>query len=249
MTYTQRLTDRGRPVERKKNILDLLRLTVASVEIVGTRRQALDSVAPMSEIPPALANHRHSIFETSVVFEFSQLAREDFRNHGNAAVWERPLNWDVQGSTYTRSGSVDMALFSARRSVETRIEFGKSSPRPRARPLARDEKLEIEAKKLAEAHSSRRSFRGDTAEGAMSEVENIVILWEERDSRSLKSAKFTGAKVDAWLERCKTYATAASSSAACRVELEGVAGSSLMSFEADLRRSVFVAAYSVLPKE
>lgn len=248
--YLEKLPERGRPAERTRNLQDLLRLTLAAVEIVGARREALDSVVP--PLAPEVGiptSYRHAVYETSVVFEFSQLARQDFQAHQNVAVWERPLVWQVPEGTYDRSGHIDMALFSARRDVETRIEFGKADPRLRSRPQPRDLKLEDDARKLRDARDSRRWSKDDSTTG-LRDVENFVVIWEERDTRvqgQKTTARLNGRLADAWSARCKDHAAAATTQVGCTVTLEATAASTLMSFEAKVHRSAYAAIYSVEP--
>ena len=247
--YWNRFLRRGHPAEREQNLHDLLRLTIAAAEIASTRREALDEVGKVYTdvgLPAALNDYRHATYETSVVYEFSLLAREDFARHNNVPVWERPLAWLAPGKTYWSSGHIDIALFSAARGVETRIEFGKAEIRSQARPLPRDVKLESDALKLFEAQSSRRRSRADSNEG-MKHVENFVVVWDERDSRasSRGAAKFTAAKGEHWLQMCQKHAQAAKTRLGFDVELEAAAASALMTFNRDVRRSVYAAIYSV----
>ena len=246
--YWQHFVDKGRPADRRRNLQDLLRLTLASVEIVATRREALDSVAEVNALPPTLTAYRHSVYETSVVYEFSQLARQDFEAHGNTPVWERPIAWQVPGGTYWRSGHIDMALFSRKREVETRIEFGKADPRPNSRPHPRDLKLEADARKLFEASKEHRASKNDppSNSGDEASIENFVVIWDERDSRSRPStAKLTAKRGQDWLGRCRDHATAATGRVECNVVLEAVAASTLVSFDSSVHRSAFAAIYSV----
>lgn len=246
--YWQHFVERGRPDDRRRNLQDLLRLTLASVEIVATRREALDSVTDPVGLPSTLASYRHSVYETSVVYEFSQLARQDFEAHDNTPVWERPIAWQVPEGTYWRSGHIDMALFSRKRNVETRIEFGKADPRLNSRPYPRDLKLEDDARKLFQTRLEHRASKNDpTVDDANAPaVENFVVIWEERDSRSQKStAKLTLKRGQDWLERCRHHATAAKDKTDSSVTLEAVAASTLVSFDASVHRSAFAAIYSV----
>lgn len=246
--YWQHFVDRGRPPERRRNLQDLLRLTLASVEIVGTRREAIDSVAAAGDLPAALSGYRHSVYETSVVYEFSQLARQDFEAHGNTPVWERPLAWRVPGGQNWRSGHIDMSLFSRNRGVETRVEFGKSDPRPNSRPHPRDMKLEDDARKLCEAAGSQTTRKNDAppAAGEMLRIENYVVVWEERHSEVQRTAaKLTNRRGDEWLDRCRHHAAAADARVACAVVLEAAAATTLVSFDASIHRSAYAAIYSV----
>ncbi|MFF2267330.1 hypothetical protein ACFVTZ_03630 [Cellulosimicrobium cellulans] len=246
--YWQHFVDRGRPADRRRNLQDLLRLTLASVEIVATRREALDSVAESNALPTALAAYRHSVYETSVVYEFSQLARQDFEAHGNTPVWERPIAWQVPNGKYWRSGHIDMALFSKTRNIETRIEFGKSDPRLSSRPHPRDLKLEDDGRKLFETRLEHRTSKNEALNeaGTTPSIENFVVIWEERDSRTQKStAKLTHGRGQDWLERCRHHAAAAAIKTGCSVVLEAVAASSLVSFDPAIHRSAFAAIYSI----
>lgn len=246
--YWQHFVDRGRPAERRRNLQDLLRLTLASVEIVATRREALDSVTETAALPTPLVAYRHASYETSVVYEFSQLARQDFEAHDNTSVWERPIAWQVPTGKYWRTGHIDMALFSRKRNVETRIEFGKANPRLNSRPNPRDMKLEDDARKLFETRFEHRAFKSDVAdeETAAPTTENFVVIWEERDSRFQKTtSKLTAKRGQLWLERCRHHATAATAHTGSSVTLEAVAASTLVSFNASVHRSAFAAIYSV----
>lgn len=246
--YWQHFVDRGRPDARRRNLQDLLRLTLASVEIVATRREALDSVAGVEVLPSTLAAYRHSVYETSVVYEFSQLARQDFQAHGNISVWERPVAWQVPDGKNWRSCYIDMALFSDKRKVETRIEFGKASPILNSRPNPRDRKLEEDAQKLFDLRKEHRAFKEDNPADniEVTSIENFVVIWEERDSRVHKStAKLTQKRGRDWLDRCRHHATAATRRIGCSVVLEAVAASTLLSFNSSVHRSAFAAIYSV----
>ncbi|WP_133726093.1 hypothetical protein [Nesterenkonia aurantiaca] len=226
----------------------LLRLTLASVEIVATRREALDSVAEVEGLPPTLATYRHSVYETSVVYEFSQLARQDFEAHDNTPVWERPIAWQVPDGKYWRAGHIDMSLFSAKRNVETRIEFGKANPRLNSRPSPRDLKLEDDARKLFETRQEHRASKNDTHDSTVKKrsIESFVVIWEERDSRIQKStAKLTLKRGQEWLQRCRHHATSATTKTGCNVVLEAVAASTLVSFDSSVHRSAYAAIYSI----
>ena len=222
-------------------------LTLASVEIAGTRREALDTVAGDAlGLPTSLAEYRHAVYETSVVYEFSQLARQDFEAHGNVPLWERPIAWLPAGGKYWRSGHIDMSLFSKRRNVETRIEFGKANPRPQARPHPRDTKLEDDARKLFETRSDHRARKDLEPNAGMKKIENFVVIWEERDSRRQgTAATLTRTRGQEWLKRCRHHASAATNEVGTSVVLEAVAASTLVSFDAAVRRSAFAAIYSV----
>lgn len=251
--YYSNFVRRGPASERKKNLENLLRLSLGAVEIASTRREVLDAVTPHQvTMLDNLMLPRHNVYETSVVFEFSQLAREDFARHGNLAVWERPLDWMPAAGTYRRHGSIDMALFSESRGFETRIEFGKSSP---MRRTFRDTKLESDAEKLFESKSEPPKLK--RADGTDWETENFIVLWAERDSRAIGSQggstrqagqlppRLTQAAGDKWLENCKRYAAGASKRLQIAVELETVAASSLVSLRRDHHRTAYAAIYSV----
>ncbi|MDE0572726.1 hypothetical protein ON058_04765 [Demequina sp. B12] len=245
--YRERYESRGRPPEARRNLQDLLRLTLAAVEIAGTRREAMDAVADSIQAPGSLATYRHDVYETTVVYEFGQLARQDFESHGNVAVWERPLTWTRPGGTYASSGHIDISLFNSRRQVETRIEFGKAEPRPRARP-PRDEKLESDALKLHDARNDFASRRADADAPRGYASENYVVLWDLRDSRKTKStARPTKKAFDSWFDRCSAHARAASGRLGFDVVLETAAASDMMSFKADVRRGAYAAIFQVLP--
>lgn len=246
--YWQHFVERGRPATRSRNLQDLLRLTLASVEIVATRREALDSVAQVARLPQALRTYRHAVYETSVVYEFSQLARQDFEAHGNTSVWERPIAWRAPNGKYWKTSHIDMSLFSKDGKVETRIEFGKSDPRPNSRPHPRDMKLESDALKLLEAAREHRANKDDQPPDmdAVPEIENFVVIWEARDSRIQKrTSKLTGRRGKEWLKRCRHHAAAATNNVGCSIVLEAAAASTLVSFEPDVHRSAMAAIYSV----
>lgn len=247
--YWSHQATQGRPPFRKKNLQDLLRLTLGAVELSSTRREALSSVAAGAGpkwLPGGLGAYQHAVYETGVVFEFSQLALHDFTSHGNEAVWERPLTYLPPGHKNWRTVHIDLALFSQERQVETRIEFGRADVR--SRPRARDVKLQEDAEKLLAATDARLAFKNDDEPSGM-EVENYIILWDERDSRegagTKKEAKLTAARGNAWLERCESYAEAATQDVGVPVVLETVAASSLMTLEHGSHRSAFAAIYSI----
>ncbi|MBT1634569.1 hypothetical protein [Clavibacter michiganensis] len=184
-----------------------------------------------------------------MVYEFSQLAQHDFEAHGSDAVWERPLAYVPDDHKNWRQIHVDLSLFSKKDRVETRIEFGKSDPRPAARPTPRDEKLDGDSRKLHLARDIYRAVKDDPdiAEDSRLAVENYVILWDERDSRTTSKvdAKLTGARAKLWQTRCEQYATSATATVGVAVVLEAVAASSLMTLEKDAHRNAFAAIYSI----
>lgn len=240
----------GRPPARKKNLQDLLRLTLGAVELASTRREAVGAVPAGGSptwLPGSLTEYKHAVYETSVVYEFSQLAQHDFRAHGNDAVWERPLAYLPSGAQYWRRAHIDMALFSQARKVETRIEFGKSSPNTRRLTATRDLKLEEDAHKLHEAREAHRAHKSDSdpEEDRKLTIENFVVLWDERDSRDRSDAKLTRARAEAWRKRCLTHAGSATEKLGFAVELEAVAASSLMTLENDAHRTAYAAIYCI----
>jgi|GEM_PF-1650956 len=242
--YWQHMVRRGRPPERRRNLHDLLRLTLAAVEVASTRREVLDAVGGSAKrLPSNLLRFRHAVYETSVVYEFSQLARQDFEAHGNVPLWERPISWFPPGAAYWRSAHIDMALFSTTRDVETRIEFGKAIHRPQVK---RDPKLESDAAKLHELRGEHRGSKHDPSNSGKKSVENFVVIWEERDSRTpgATDAKLTAGTGKAWLERCVEHAANASTTT-CNVVVEAAAASTLVTFEPRVHRSAFAVIYSV----
>jgi len=244
--YWSHQIERGRPAERKRNLLDLLRLTLGAVELSSTRREAMSSVAAGASpkwLPGGVSDHKHAVYETSVVFDFTQLAAHDFASHSNEAVWERPLTYLPAGATYWRRISIDLSLFSATRNVETRIEFGRA--KPKSRPTLRDEKLEEDAGKLFDARVARLAAKDDPDPSRL-DVENFIILWDERHSEQSREAKLTVNRGEVWLDRCQQYAQAATTRLnGPTVTLEGVAASSLMTLEPRTHRTAFAALYAI----
>lgn len=249
--YWEKFIDKGRPAERQKNLYDLLRLTLASIDIASARRQVLDSTEYVGAVPDYLENYSHSTYETAVVSEFYQLARHDFVHHKNSAVWERPISWRPDGGSNFRNGHIDLSLFSEARGVETRIEFGKSDPRVRTK---RDLKLESDAVKLLEAHDyflpTRPSNQADSASKSTMAIENFVVVWDEKDtSRKEKAAKLSPYQGKVWLEKCKEHAKSASHNTGGNVSLEGVSASTLLTIKRDHLRTAYAAIYSISPAD
>lgn len=264
--FYENLGDRGRPLAARKNLKDFLRLTLAAVEVVATRREVLDTVADPDRLPPALRNKRHAVYETGVVYEFSQLARADFEAHHNASLWERPV-LTPRGSTQR----IDMSLFrtvplknlrsNATRGldrlvpVETRIEFWKLDAElgedtapggTGALSIIGGKKLVEDALKLAELTASHHAGRAEADRSEPRYIENFVILWKELDGRRTDrpaDARLTQERARSWLPAARNYAVLETDRLArhghdVEIELEAVASSSLSTF----RQSAFDGA-------
>ncbi|WP_133298452.1 hypothetical protein [Tsukamurella pulmonis] len=241
--YFEHFPDRGRPPGRKRNLQDLLRITLGAVELTSTRREVLDSSANNSSnlLPKNLQKSQHAIYETTVVYEFSQLARSDFEAHNNAFVWERPIVWTVPGGKNLRSGNIDLALFSQSRDTETRIEFGKAGG---SSGSTRDPKLEEDAEKLLQASKDFRASKSESAPGiGMGTVENYVILWNQ------SKIKLTKKKMNEWDARCDSHALQASKKLSATIVLECSAAVSLSTFENGKHRTAYAAIYAVTPAD
>lgn len=244
--YKEKFPSRGQPATRKRHLQDLLRLTLGAVESVSMRREVLDATNTPRALPANVQKYKHAVYETSVIYEFSQLARRDFEAHGNSYVWERPLVWSVPGRKYLRSGHIDLALFSEDRDVETRIEFGKAAGTNRSK---HDIKLQDDALKLFEARNDYRASKNETAPGiGLGSTENFVILWNETFSA------LTERSMAAWNRRCDTHAQSASrkvnatvpaNAGRTRVVSECSAAASLTTFKANKHRTAYAVIYCV----
>lgn len=251
--FYENLGYRGRPLAARKNLKDFLRLTLAAVEVVATRREVLDTVADPKRLPPALRNRRHAIDEPGVVYEFSQLARADFEAHHNASMWERPV---LAPNNFVKR--IDMSLFrtvalknlptnntrglEALVPVETRIEFGKLDAELRddngTLYISGGMKLAEDAKKLAELGASHHAGKGPSNICESRYIENFVILWKELDGRRThdpSEAHLTAARARSWLTATRNYAVQETARLQrngneVEIELEAVASSSLSTF-------------------
>ncbi|UQN28270.1 hypothetical protein [Brachybacterium kimchii] len=265
--YVESMGSRGKPPDKKKDLRDLLRLTLASVEVSATRREVLDEVARVNRLPKALKARRHAVYETSVVYEFSQLARSDFEAHGNTALWERPILNPATG----RVQNIDMSLFrtapaasvfegadtrDGRRDVEveTRIEFGKfdgtlapgaDEGGARALMMSGGRKLTSDAKKLHLLSGVHAAGSGQANAVPARVVENFVVLWKELDSRVDGAyARLTRARVKSSYRAAELYARSVSAhlqgvlgDPRFQVKLEASAGCSLSTYRDRIRRS------------
>lgn len=265
--YIDNLGRRGRPARATKNIKDLLRLTIASVEITATRREALDSVVDEKRLPTALRDRRHAVYETGAVYEFSQLARADFEAHGNVSLWERPLHDPRTGGTR----SIDMSLFRnvelgklitnhrngrTEIPVETRIEFGKLGGHLTEAYHREDDYLELRVVQEHKLESDSRKLYELTdfhAAGSRAAdfvparfVENLVILWTELDSRTVgSSAKLTGRRAQAWAQAATRRARDVSQAVGFDVTMEAAASTTLSSYLKSHHRTAHAAVFSL----
>lgn len=265
--YIDNIGRRGRPKRAAENVKDLLRLTIASVEITATRREALDSVVDTDRLPVALRDHRHAVYETGTVYEFSQLARADFEAHGNASLWERPLYDPETGGVR----NIDMSLFRTVElrkivphhrngrtevPVETRIEFGKLGGELVEDYDDADDRLELwiagESKLASDATKlDRLTSRHDPSSRALGEVsarfiENLVILWVELDSRRAGDrAKLTGRRASAWAQAATRHAHSTSGSTGVDITMEAAASTALSSYRRAHHRTAHAAVFSL----
>ncbi|MCZ4326729.1 hypothetical protein [Brachybacterium paraconglomeratum] len=256
--FYENLGERGRPLAARKNLKDFLRLTLAAVEVVATRREVLDTVADPDRLPRALRSKRHAVYETGVVYEFSQLARADCEAHHNASMWERPVL--TPRDTIQR---IDMSLFrtvplknlrsNATRGldslfpVETRIEFGKLDGDLLEEPMRGGagalyinggDKLVYDARKLAELTASHHAGRAEDDRSEARYIENFIILWKELDGRRTNTpadARLTQARARSWLPAARNYAVQETDRLArdghdVEINVEAVASSSLSTF-------------------
>ncbi|MBD8059045.1 hypothetical protein IC607_08695 [Cellulomonas sp. JH27-2] len=126
-------------------------------------------------------------YEVSVVDAFIQLGAQSFALHGSEAIWERPFPSGNRG----RPIAVDVALFNAARSEESRLEFGEYSRR----------KLADDSRKLAGLPA---------ADGLR--VTNYLILWRLGPGPLRKTS-------NGWRDECVQAASAASRAGEYDVEL------------------------------
>lgn len=265
--YIDNIGRRGRPKRATENIKDLLRLTIASVEVTATRREALDAVVEANRLPEALRDYRHAVYETGTVYEFSQLARADFEAHGNTSLWERPVHDPHTGGTR----NIDMSLFRTIElrkiipnhrngrtevPVETRIEFGKLGGELREVHNEVENRLELrisgEPKLASDARKLHRltSYHAPSSETAdlvsARFVENLIILWVELDSRRAGGrAKLTGRRGTAWAQAATRHAQATSREIGVDITMEAAASTTLSSYQAGHHRTAHAAVFSL----
>lgn len=273
--YVESLGSRRKSAQKKSNLRDLLRLTLAAVEVSATRREVLDEVAVIDRLPNALKHRRHAVYETSVVYEFSQLARSDFEAHGNTALWERP----ILNPATRRVQNIDMSLFRTARissvvedaatddletDVETRIEFGKFDGTLRPDPdyaniptlqMNGGNKLASDAEKLYLLSGVHDAGTGKTDIVSPRLVENFIVLWKELDSRvDGPHARLTRAlgqtahsAADAYARAVTTRLQKTLSDPSFTVKAEASAACRLSTYRDKLHRSAYATIFS-LPK-
>lgn len=147
---------------------ELVMLTQAALSITNTERRVLDRDRPESIAAISQDAHSRSAYEVTVVDRFYQLGQRAFERRHARAVWERSYPTGVPG----RPSATDVCLFTSpelrgdgEAMRETRLEFG----------IYGLGKLREDAIKL-------HNLLG-TKDPNYPEVVNLLLLWEEVDTR------------------------------------------------------------------
>lgn len=182
----------------RRNLDELVMLTQAAITLTNVQRWAQRRTLQIASersgeveatvVPAAIRDAaKTKQYEVSVVDAFIQLGAQSFALHGSEAVWERPFLTGGRG----RPVAVDVALFNAARSEESRLEFGEYSRR----------KLSDDSRKLA-----RLPIDGGLR------VTNYLILWRLGPGPLNKTS-------NVWRDECVQAATAAAAEGEYDVQL------------------------------
>lgn len=143
-------------------------LTQAALSITNTERRVLDRDRPESIAAISQDTQSRSAYEVTVVDRFYQLGQRAFERRHARAVWERSYPTGTRG----RPSATDVCLFTSpdlkdddEQMRETRLEFGIYS-----------------LGKLREDAIKLHNLLG-TTDSSYPEVINLLLLWEEVDTR------------------------------------------------------------------
>ncbi|ODT25805.1 MAG: hypothetical protein ABS64_00880 [Microbacterium sp. SCN 69-37] len=136
--------------------------------------------------PTAAATAKRDQYEVTVVDEFIQAGGASFAFHGSVPIWERQVKHRASGSG--RNPSIDVSLFNAGKSEESRIEFGYYTA----------VKLKSDASKLFKL----RTF--GVPKGVA--ISNYLLLWQ------FVKKPLTNQLANSWLQTACADASSASAS-------------------------------------